>query len=295
MRKSLIVLPLLFAAAACGQNPDQMSKSERSAEMASDAAVGSTATESTAADSARSAPDIDTSAAPGVAFDFRYVFALDGARIGGVQEEHAQACKKLGIAKCRITGMDYQAAGDGDVSAMMAFKVDPAIATDFTRDAKNIVEKADGKLDHANLKGTDLGSTIAVTDATVAQVKEELNVIQKQLELPSLSKDVRSQLVQRSAELREQLRQLSQSRNSDRTALAMTPVVFEYQTMHSFPGFDGRSPIAGAAAASANSFITMLQFIMVAVGVVAPWALFGGALFWLVRRFRKKSVAADVA
>ncbi len=299
MKKSLIALPLLFAAVACSQ--------EKSADTA--------ATEATTAVDARAdvhaeaaaierpevyagaakAPDIDTSVAPGVAFDFRYIFALSSERIGGVQEEHAQACKKLGIAKCRVTGMDYKASNGDDITAMLAFKVDPAIATDFTRDAKRIVEQAEGELSNANLTGTDVGSNIAVTEANADEIKAELAKIESQMVMPGISKEVRARLVEQTADLREQLRSLSQSKNADKAALTMTPVVFEYQTRHSIPGFDGTSPIAGAAAASVSSFVTMLQFIMIAIGVIAPWALFGGAIFWLVRRFRKPRAVQSVS
>ncbi len=289
MRKSFFALPLLFAIAACSQ--DSVVEAPRSDAAASEDA----ATEATSSDAAITAPDIKTDVAPGVAFDFRYNFALASDRISGVQEEHAQACKKLGIARCRVTGMDYTANGSGDVSAMLAFKLDPASATDFTRDAKKIVEQAEGELTDANLTGTDLGSNVAVTEANADEIKAELATIQRQIETPGLSKDVRARLMEQSAELREQLRSLSQSKNKDKSALAMTPVVFAYETAHSIPGFDGTSPIASAASASVSSFVTMLKFILVAVGVIAPWALFGGAIFWIVRRFRKKPTRVDAA
>jgi hypothetical protein len=290
MRKSWIVLPLLFAASACGQKSEE-TKSQAATEAV---AAGDAAASMSSAESA-SVPDIDTSVAPGVAFDFRYNFALESGRISAVQEEHAQACKKLGIAKCRVTGMDYKSNGAGDIAAMLAFKVDPAIATDFTRDAKRIVEEAEGELTNANLTGTDLGTNIAVTETNADELKAELAAIQKQIETPGLSKQVRARLVEQTANLREQLRGLKQSQNKDKAALSMTPVIFEYETSHSIPGFDGKSPITGAAAASVSSFVTMLKFIMIAVGVIAPWALFGGAIYWIIRRFRTKPVATDAS
>jgi Domain of unknown function (DUF4349) len=294
MRKSWIVLPLLFAATACSQKADE-APSEREMAVVEEAAPSRVAMDAASGEGAAAAPEIDTSVAPGVAFDFRYNFALASDRIGGVQEEHAQACKKLGIAKCRVTGMDFKSSSGGDVAAMLAFKVDPAIATDFTRDAKRIVEQAEGELSSANLTGSDLGSNIAVNEEDADAVKAELATIQKQIETPGLSKEVRARLVEQTANLREQLRGLTQSKNSDKTALAMTPVVFEYETRHNIPGFDGKSPITGAAAASVSSFVTMLKFIMIAIGVIAPWALFGGAIYWAIRRFRKPPVAADAS
>jgi Domain of unknown function (DUF4349) len=295
MRQSLIALPLLFVAAGCGQKSDD-TRYEQTPSVTEEAADEGVLTPKTsAADRAEAAPDIDTSVAPGVAFDFRYHFALASERIGAVQEEHAQACKKLGIAKCRVTGMDYKSTGNGDVSAMLAFKLDPAVATDFTRDAKKIVERAAGELTDANLTGTDLGSNIASTEANVDEINAELATIDTQMKMPGLSKQVRSRLVEQATTLREQLRELTKSKSTDKAALALTPVVFEYESSYGIPGLNGGSAITGAAAASVGSFMWMLKFMMMAIGVIAPWALFGGLIVWLIRRLRKKPVVADAS
>src|SRR5687767_9511642 len=44
-------------------------------------------------------PNISVSAAPGVAFNYRYAFRLPNARIAPAQEAHAAMCEKLGIAR----------------------------------------------------------------------------------------------------------------------------------------------------------------------------------------------------
>src|SRR5438045_5771082 len=82
-------------------------------------------------ESSRDAPGITPTAAPGVAFNYRYAFRLPAERIAGVQEEHAQACEKLGIARCRITGMSFRRTSDREVEARLDFKLDPAIARNF--------------------------------------------------------------------------------------------------------------------------------------------------------------------
>jgi hypothetical protein len=295
MKKSLILLPLLFAATACQKAEDQsmpatvtedaVTTDVSSSPMAKDAAAS--------ASEAAAAPDIDTSVAPGVAFDFRYVFSLASDRIGGVQEDHAQACKKLGIARCRVTGMDYKANGNGEIAAMMAFKLDPAIATDFTRDAKSIVEKAEGELASANLSGTDVGSNIAATESNSDQIRGELASIDAQIKTLSLGKDVRARLVERAAELREQLRSNETSTRTDKAALAMTPVLFEYKTANSIAGFNTNSSFTGALATSLNGFGAMLKVILVIFGALAPWALLAGLVYFIARRFMKKPAPVD--
>ncbi len=64
------------------------------------------ASESMSAD-AVAGPNVRVSAAPGVAFNYRYAFRVPDAKIAAVQEEHAAACETLGLSRCRITGMRY--------------------------------------------------------------------------------------------------------------------------------------------------------------------------------------------
>src|SRR4051794_40271686 len=54
-----------------------------------------------------SPPNIALSAAPRVAFNYAYDFNLPDERISATQEAHASECEKLGLARCRITGMSY--------------------------------------------------------------------------------------------------------------------------------------------------------------------------------------------
>ena len=80
-------------------------------------------------------PNISVTAAPGVAFNYRYAYRLPNARISAAQETHATMCEKLGITRCRITGMRYSLVNERDVSASLEVKLDPAIARNFGKDA----------------------------------------------------------------------------------------------------------------------------------------------------------------
>lgn len=62
-------------------------------------------------------PNINVSSAPGVAFNYRYAFRLPNSRISAAQEAHAAMCEKLGVTRCRITGMRYSVVNERDVSA----------------------------------------------------------------------------------------------------------------------------------------------------------------------------------
>ena len=92
----------------------------------------------------------------------------------------------------------------------------------------------------------------------------------------------------RRGELHGQLRALSNDRVAKVESLATTPVLFDYQPNEAIFGFDNRSPVQQALKTSGQSFQTMLSFVIIAIGALAPWALLGGAIFWLVRRLRPR-------
>src|SRR6187551_3520256 len=105
MRRSLLLVTLAILA-SCG------GRSQQAAEFQADDA-----------ERASSEPRVSASAAPGVAFNYRYAFELPALRIAAVQEEHAQACEKLGLSRCRITGMRYRLISERDIEAMLDFKL----------------------------------------------------------------------------------------------------------------------------------------------------------------------------
>jgi hypothetical protein len=161
MRK-LAAVTLCVGLVACSQKPE-------SSEQRSEAAM----TADVAAPTEPSAPGIALTAAPGVAFAYRYAFRMPAAKIARAQEAHAQACEKLGPARCRITGMRYRLLGENNVEAMLAFKLDPGLARGFGRDAIVSVTAESGKLVDAEISGTDAGAAIKRLETDAARLDEQ--------------------------------------------------------------------------------------------------------------------------
>lgn len=242
-----------------------------------------------------SAPGVDVTAAPGVAFDYRYAFRLPGNRIGAVQEAHAQACEKLGIDKCRITGMRYRLVDQKDVEAMLALRLDPKIARQFGKDATGAVEKADGMLVDQEITGDDVGSRIAGADKTEAQLREELRQVETELARPTPTvrggitqspPPDRQSLLDRRDEIQRQLQSLREQKSADKEALAGTPMVFNYGSGSVVPGFDVRSPIKDALQTSGDNFIGGFAAILVILLTLLPWLLVAALAVWAFRRVR---------
>lgn len=230
---------------------------------------------------------IAITAAPGVAFAYRYAFRLPSAKIASAQEGHAAACEKLGVARCRITGMRYRLIGENDIDAMLSFKLDPAIARAFGKNGIALIKAADGTLTEAAITGTDAGGAIDRLTTEQAQAADALRRVEA-----DLARTVGPRAAVERAELQNQRaaieRTLAANRGSvadQRESLANTPMTFDYGSGRAVRGFDSSAPLTSAldtAVASAQATLAVLLGILAIFGPPAIVLL----LAWLLwRRF----------
>ena len=221
-------------------------------------------------------PSIGPTAAPGVAFNYRYAFRLPAQRIGEVQEQHAQACEKLGIENCRITEMNYQLAGEDDVEAHLVFKLRPELARKFGRDGIDAVKGAEGLLTAAQITGEDVGTQIEQGQRSQADLEEDLRKIEQQLARPGLGARERAELQAQAQSLRGSLRGGQQAQTARRAQLATTPMVFRYEA-----GETDRT-LSASLRRGFDAFLSSLGAVLVALVYLLPWLLAGllGFLAW---------------
>jgi hypothetical protein len=229
---------------------------------------------------------IGVSAAPGVAFSYSYAFRLPNANIAGVQEAHAAACEKLGLDRCRITGMRYTVSDQDDVHAMLALKLAPDLARQFGKDGIAAIQKAQGSLVDASISGSDAGSAIDQSRRRTASLEARIKLLEAQLKAARDQRyddsiDIRNQI----AALQTELDRESQSRTDAGDALANTPMVFEYNSGNAL----STSALGEAWATSTNGFVAIIGLFVIAMGVLLPWLLLLGAGWLLYRRFFRPS------
>jgi hypothetical protein len=284
MRKA-ICLSLLLATAACGQAGNDEAGAPSAGNMTTFDVeeAPTTAADASAARTPRP-PGVAPTAAPGVAFNYRYAFRLPAENIGRVQEEHAQACEKLGVEHCRITAMNYRDDGDRHIEAQLAFKLDPALARHFGRDGISAITKAQGELLQAAITGTDVGSEIAAANRVQAQQSDEVRRIEQQLARPGLSSAERVELQQQLQAMRESIRVGQSDQTGRRQLLASTPVTFDYRA-----GKTG-SRLERAVADALDNFASAGITALIVLVTLLPWLglllLLWLAWRWLNRRFR---------
>jgi hypothetical protein len=272
-----IVLLSLLALSACGAEPEreEADSSLSTFDIAEQAPAGSGRT--------ASGPSIAPTAAPGVAFNYNYAFRMPANRIASVQEQHSQACEKLGVNRCRITGMRYRLVNENDIEGMLAFKLEPAIARQFGKAGVEAVVNAEGMLIESAISGEDAGAAIKTADRTEAQLAADLRRVEEQLARRGLSDEERLRLQNEAEELRRSIRATRDTREDQRESLANTPVTFHYGSGDLVPGFDTRSPLRNAFEQAGNNLIGGIAFLLVLIVSLLPWVVIGW-LGWLAAR-----------
>jgi hypothetical protein len=221
-----------------------------------------------------------------VAFNYKYAFRLPAERISAVQEEHAQACEKLGLARCRITGMYYHLTGERDVEARLDFKLDPAIARAFGKEGIAAVNHADGRLVTSEITGTDAGSVIQAVNRNQADQQEALRRIEAQLAKPGLSGRERPELQSQAQQIRESLAAGKAEKEEKQESLAKTPMSFSYESGDMAPG------VRRSLSQGFDNLVGALEWMLLAAITLLPWLLMAGIAVLIWRRFGRRSAAA---
>lgn len=229
---------------------------------------------------AAGAPDIGGAVAPGIAFRYDYTFTLPGKAISQVQQQHAQACQKLGPGRCRVTGMAYDQPGEERVSARLDFLLAPDVAHAFGNEAVAAGEAAEGKLDNASVTGENAGDAIKLSQQDSAANEAEIARIEARLAAKGLTAAERTELQQQLAALRNQQAGLAQDRRAKEAAIASTPVSFTYSSQGIL---SGQGTFGKAASASWSSAESMLSLALLVLGVALPWVLLIGGVVLLWR------------
>lgn len=232
-------------------------------------------------------PDVAVTAAPGVAFNYRYALRLPAEHIARVQEQHAAACERLGVDRCRITGLRYRVVNEQDIEAMLAVSLAPDLARRFGRAGIEAAARADGKLVDAEISGVDADQSIRDAGRELARLRDELRRAERRLAL-QLTAEERLRLDDQAEQLRRMISAAESGRDEDRESLASTPLVFQYGAGELAP-VDSRPSIGGAAKTSLANFLEGISILLIIGVTLLPWLLLALLAWWLIRLALRRS------
>lgn len=278
MKTKFILLALLVPLIACSDGSDY-----------SDSAADYESYEE-ATEAGRVAPDIDPSAAPGVAFEYSMRLGVPDDRIAELQERHADACEEMGLTRCQIVGMQYDRSDEGRVYGQLTFLLGPADARSFARDAVSSAEEVDGTLLSSRFRGEEVQTSIDDSQTREQGAAARLAEIEAALNRGGLSDDRRTQLEAEAANLRSAVAAEQQSQQAGERRLAKSPLTIDYAGEYSY----GRKPLGQigdeAAQAGRTSLTALFTLLVYFFAVVLPWLLVTAGVYyggwWLFSRAR---------
>lgn len=234
-----------------------------------------------------SPPNISPTAAPDVAFNYDYQFNLPDERISATQEAHASACEKLGLSRCRITGMSYSVDQNEQVTAELDLKLDPVIARQFGKSAQQLVEGNDGKLIRLEIGSSDEGQ--AIEQATKQKSDASVQIVQLQQELAKTKPgtDAHANILSQVQALQRQSSEQSAAIQTSQAALASTPMQLHYYGRGGVPGFRG-NPVREAWHTFVTTVVWMIEILLQALAVLIPIGVLVAILIalWRTRPLR---------
>jgi hypothetical protein len=221
---------------------------------------------SKAPDSSAGEPDVAGRAIAGVAFNYSYYLALPSSRIADLQEDHARACERLGVERCRITGLRYTVERQGDVNASLSVKLAAPLARAFGRDGVKRAESLGATLTGADINGTDVATAAAATSAENTDINAERARVDRELARTDLSASERGELRRQQAALIVGARTASTTAAEQRDSLANTPMTFAYRTGRGTGLVDRLRDAGDTALGSAGLTLTALLWVLAALG-----------------------------
>src|SRR3954447_3270930 len=238
-------------------------------------------------DDSSSPPNIALSAAPGVAFNYAYDFNLPDERISATQEAHASECEKLGLARCRITGMSYSVDQSEQVTAELAVKLDPTIARQFGKSAQQLVQSNDGKLIRLEIGSSDEGEKIEQATKQKSDLSTQISQLQQELAKTKPGTEARANLLSQIQALQQQASGAAQAIGESQATLASTPMEFHYYGRGGVPGFRG-NPVREAWQTFVTTVVWLVGILLQALAVLAPVSVLVALLIalWRTRPMR---------
>ena len=301
MRKFLATTGLVLVLAACSAEQESQGEQSEAGSASNASATTDTNYESlpegmmppSPRPSRTSGPDVRPEAAPDVAFGYTYSFGIAADRIAGVQQRHARTCEELGTSRCRVTGMTYRRADEERVEAELRLTLEPSLAHRFGENALAAVQEAEGELVDSQITGTDVGSGIRRDTRSIADLEEELRILEERI-AASTREAAKAGLREQAEQLRRQIRALQDNRTEQRASLATTPVTLSYSSRAYNAG---RPDFGGAVDNAWDQVVWGGYMLFVLLIMLLPWLIAAGLIWLAVRAVRRRvpKPAADPA
>lgn len=217
-----------------------------------------------------SSANAEAFASTGTGFDYRYAYRLPGAKVKGVLQSNADACDRIGPARCRILAMRYRVDDGNKTRAVLTIRIDPSIARQFGDAVTRNVAASYGVLTDTEITGADSTAT-ARSVAVVKRLQDQLQNARS-----STSPDAQA----RAARLQNALAVIAEVEASQGQTLANVPMLFTYESSSALSGLGSSEANFQTAGQTLENSVAQLVQLLASVG---PWCLLMLAVVLVLR------------
>ncbi|MGE4430737.1 MAG: DUF4349 domain-containing protein [Sphingobium sp.] len=284
---SLLGIPLILALAGCGSGPDGTRQASEPptaapAKMPAPAPAGRGGGGEADTQATNQADALPTPARPQLAYSYRYGFRLPADAVAATQKAHADACEKLGMARCRVINMTRSGDENHQFGALQ-ISIDAGLARSFGADLGAIASGKGGRQTDAGISAEDLSKQIVDTDA---RVRAKTLLADRLTQLLATRSGSVADLVEAERALSQVQEELDQARTwlaEMKGRVAMSDMAISYSSTPT-AGSSLLSPVRDAISSAGEilgfSIGALIRFLVAAL----PWLL---VLWGAVKLYRK--------
>lgn len=207
-----------------------------------------------------SAANAEAFASTGTGFDYRYAYRLPGNKVKGVLQSNADACDRIGPARCRILAMRYRVDSGNQTRAVLTIRIDPSIARAFGDAVTKNVTGAYGVLVDTEITGAD--ATASARSLAVVQRLQD--------QLQNARAGTTSDSQARATRLQNALSTIAEVEASQGQTLANAPMLFTYESSSALTGLGSSEANFRTAGQTLENSVAQLVQVLASVG---PWCL----------------------
>lgn len=225
-------------------------------------------------------------AVPQMAYSYSYAFRLPPAAIAAVQQRHMALCDRLGASRCQLLAMESAGGDDDDGAAKLKLRVASAIAREFGSRLGASVTEAGGRTVSSKIAAEDVSKDIVDTEARLRQ--REL-LVARLTEILRTRQGKVSELVEAERSVAAAQEEIDQAKGwlaELRARVAMSTVEIDYVAVAPGPAA-ARGGLGDSFTQSGALFVGGLSALAQLFVFLLPWALLGGAVWFVVARVRR--------
>ena len=287
--RSFPILAIAAFLTACSGEPTSQSSEDLQAMDARESPSGAAPQRPSAPTAGAEAPEQARPpiSLPRIAYTYGYTFRLSSDTVAPVQERHLELCRQLGPARCRIVNLERSAPSGDYLTASTRMQVAAPIARAFGDRLVAAAAEAGGEAVARSISGEDLSRQMIDAEARIRTREALIRRLTTLLE-------TRSGNIQQAVEAERAINTAQEELDAARGWLAemrtrvdMSTFDISYASGAPLGGGIG-DPLRHALGDVGSLFARSLAAMILLVGVALPWALVGLAIFYTVRRVRRR-------